>query len=164
MERGSEPTSGRKTAVEARTGAPLPTALIDESQCIGCTLCIQACPFDAIVGATRRTHTVVEPLCTGCELCVAPCPVDCISMVVTSPERVWTREQAVAAGARVKARKRRLERERMEREARLAARELDDADPQEPAPAAERGGLERISAIVARALQRARSRRSGASR
>jgi electron transport complex protein RnfB len=146
------------------TRGPLPTALIDESRCIGCTLCIQACPFDAIIGATRRMHTVVDSLCTGCELCIPPCPVDCISIVIASPDRVWTREQAVAAGARVKARKRRLERERLEREARLAARERDDADPPEQAPVTGQGGLERISAIVARALQRARSRRAGASR
>jgi electron transport complex protein RnfB len=55
-------------------------AVIDEQTCIGCTLCIQACPVDAIVGAAKQMHTVVSALCTGCELCVAPCPVDCISM------------------------------------------------------------------------------------
>src|SRR2546428_11002733 len=93
----------------------VPTALIEESRCIGCTLCIQACPFDAIVGAARRMHTVVEPLCVGCELCIAPCPVDCISMVIASPERGWTRAQAAAAGARVKAPKRRPERDGLQR-------------------------------------------------
>ncbi len=56
-------------------------AVIDEQTCIGCTLCIQACPVDAIVGAAKQMHTVVEPECTGCELCVEPCPVDCIAMV-----------------------------------------------------------------------------------
>ena len=56
-------------------------AAINEQNCIGCTLCIQACPVDAIVGAAKQMHTVVTPLCTGCELCVAPCPVDCITMV-----------------------------------------------------------------------------------
>ncbi len=59
---------------------PKAVARIDEQTCIGCTLCIQACPVDAIVGAAKQMHTVVEPLCTGCELCVAPCPVDCITM------------------------------------------------------------------------------------
>ncbi len=59
---------------------PKSVALIDEQTCIGCTLCIQACPVDAIVGAAKQMHTVVEPLCTGCELCLAPCPVDCITM------------------------------------------------------------------------------------
>ncbi|MQY50354.1 electron transport complex subunit RsxB [Rhodocyclus tenuis] len=59
---------------------PKQTALIDEQRCIGCTLCIQACPVDAIVGAAKQLHTVVDPLCTGCELCLKPCPVECIAM------------------------------------------------------------------------------------
>ena len=59
---------------------PRQIALIDEQTCIGCTLCIQACPVDAIVGAAKQMHTVVEALCTGCELCVKPCPVECIRM------------------------------------------------------------------------------------
>ena len=56
-------------------------ALIDEDRCIGCTLCIQACPVDAIVGAAKLMHTVVADECTGCELCLPPCPVDCIDLV-----------------------------------------------------------------------------------
>ena len=59
---------------------PKSVALIDEATCIGCTLCIQACPVDAIVGAAKQMHTVVAPLCTGCELCLPPCPVNCITM------------------------------------------------------------------------------------
>lgn len=61
---------------------PKSVAVIDENLCIGCTLCIQACPVDAIVGAAKQMHTVVPELCTGCELCVQPCPVDCIHMEV----------------------------------------------------------------------------------
>ena len=56
-------------------------AVIDEQLCIGCTLCIQACPVDAILGAAKQMHTVIESECTGCKLCVPPCPVDCIDMV-----------------------------------------------------------------------------------
>jgi electron transport complex protein RnfB len=56
-------------------------AVIDEDLCIGCTLCIQACPVDAILGAGKQMHTVIAPECTGCELCIEPCPVDCIDMV-----------------------------------------------------------------------------------
>jgi len=56
-------------------------AFIDENTCIGCTLCIQACPVDAIVGAAKQMHTIIARECTGCELCIAPCPVDCISML-----------------------------------------------------------------------------------
>ena len=60
---------------------PKQVAIIDEQVCIGCTLCIQACPVDAILGAAKHMHTVIARECTGCELCVAPCPVDCIHMV-----------------------------------------------------------------------------------
>lgn len=56
-------------------------AVIDESRCIGCTICIRKCPVDAIAGAAKRMHTVIADECTGCELCVAPCPVDCILLV-----------------------------------------------------------------------------------
>jgi len=59
---------------------PKSAAVIDEQTCIGCTLCVQACPVDAIVGAAKQMHTVIEKECTGCELCLAPCPVDCITM------------------------------------------------------------------------------------
>ena len=58
-------------------------AVIDEQTCIGCTLCIQACPVDAILGAAKLMHTVITDECTGCELCLPPCPVDCIDMVPT---------------------------------------------------------------------------------
>lgn len=59
---------------------PKAVAFIDESTCIGCTLCIQACPVDAIAGAAKQMHTIIAAECTGCELCVAPCPVNCITM------------------------------------------------------------------------------------
>ena len=61
---------------------PRALAVIDEDWCIGCTLCIQACPVDAIVGAAKQMHTIVAGLCTGCELCLPPCPVECIRMEV----------------------------------------------------------------------------------
>jgi len=69
-------------ALDPNAAAPKPkmVALIDENICIGCTLCLQACPVDAILGAAKHMHTVIESECTGCELCLPPCPVDCISM------------------------------------------------------------------------------------
>ena len=66
---------------EEHAANPIPlVAVIDENICIGCTLCIKACPVDAIVGASKLMHTVIESECTGCKLCLPPCPVDCITM------------------------------------------------------------------------------------
>ncbi len=64
---------------------PARVALIDEQTCIGCTLCIQACPVDAILGASKQMHTIIESKCTGCDLCLPPCPVDCIDMIEIQP-------------------------------------------------------------------------------
>ena len=80
-----------------------PVAFIDEAACIGCTLCIQACPVDAIVGASKQMHVVLPDWCTGCDLCVAPCPVDCIDMIPitqTTGWQAWTQEQADTAKQR----------------------------------------------------------------
>ena len=81
-------------AFDRSCGEPdaLTVARIDEAVCIGCTLCIDACPVDAIVGAAKRMHTVLPALCTGCELCVAPCPVDCIAMIPAG--RAWSEADA----------------------------------------------------------------------
>ncbi len=72
------PQAPRSTAALAEP--PQLLARIDETRCIGCYLCIDACPVDAIIGAPKLMHTVLQSACTGCELCVAPCPVDCIEM------------------------------------------------------------------------------------
>jgi len=69
---------------------PTMVAVVDEHNCIGCTLCIQACPVDAILGAAKHMHTIIADECTGCELCLPPCPVDCIDMVpVEAPIEEW---------------------------------------------------------------------------
>ena len=73
---------GREVKALDAEEKPKQLAFIDEATCIGCTLCIQACPVDAIVGAAKQMHTIVAALCTGCELCVKPCPVECIGMEV----------------------------------------------------------------------------------
>jgi Na+-translocating ferredoxin:NAD+ oxidoreductase subunit B len=83
---------------------PLTVAVIDEAWCIGCTLCIKACPVDCIVGTHKQMHTVIEAQCTGCELCLPACPVDCISLEVVTPGRTgwqaWTETQAIEARTR----------------------------------------------------------------
>lgn len=76
-------------------------AVIDEARCIGCTLCIAACPVDAIVGAAKHMHTVIAEECTGCNLCVPPCPVDCIEMVPVKQNILvwkWPYPEQKAAG------------------------------------------------------------------
>jgi electron transport complex protein RnfB len=84
-------------------------ASIDEERCIGCTLCIEACPVDAIVGAAKLMHTVIANACTGCELCMPPCPVDCISMLPSPlPDAAAWNAAEDAARRRVEARNARL--------------------------------------------------------
>ncbi|MGZ5239505.1 MAG: RnfABCDGE type electron transport complex subunit B [Caldimonas sp.] len=86
-------------------------AVVDEAACIGCALCLKACPVDAIVGAARQMHTVIDAACTGCELCIPVCPVDCISLVATSGAATgwdaWSQAQADASRRRYEARRRR---------------------------------------------------------
>lgn len=81
-------------------------AVIDEARCIGCTLCIAACPVDAIAGAQGLMHTVIGRYCIGCDLCVPPCPVDCIEMLAPADE--WTEADKAAAKQRARRRKARL--------------------------------------------------------
>ncbi|WP_158936570.1 electron transport complex subunit RsxB [Burkholderia sp. S171] len=114
---------------------PRPLAIIDENLCIGCTLCLQACPVDAIIGAAKQMHTIIPELCTGCDLCVPPCPVDCIAMVPVTGEKTgwdaWSQQEADAARERHDLRQARLARERDAAEARKAARmaEASDGEP-----------------------------------
>jgi electron transport complex protein RnfB len=100
---------------------PRMLARIVEADCIGCTKCIQACPVDAIVGAAKLMHTVLADDCTGCELCVPACPVDCIVLEPMSPTQIDT-AHADAARAHFQRREARLQHQRDEREAELAAR------------------------------------------
>jgi len=140
---------------------PRRLAVIDESWCIGCTLCIKACPVDCIVGAPKRMHTVIDALCTGCELCIPVCPVDCIAMIdVTAPAtgwQAWSPALATQARARYRQRQHRLVREQREHDlemARRAARKL--ADLEQHSRITDPAMLERKRAVVAAALARAR--------
>ena len=139
--------------LDARFGAIAPRAVarIDEARCIGCTLCIQACPVDAIVGAAKLMHTVLAQECTGCELCVAPCPVDCIAMLPLA-YTAQDKNEAAHWRQRFNFRRLRLARERREKATRLATRTETARHPDDAADPA-------ISAAVAAALERARARR-----
>jgi electron transport complex protein RnfB len=144
---------------------PRTVAWIDEAWCIGCTLCIQACPVDCIVGGHKRMHTVIEPQCTGCELCVPACPVDCIALEPVTGARTgwaaWSQPQADAARHRyefVSARRKRDEREHAQRLEEKAAHKL--AHLTELTHGAEGAELERKRAVIEAALARARARRA----
>jgi Na+-translocating ferredoxin:NAD+ oxidoreductase subunit B len=140
-------------------------AVIDEALCIGCTLCIQACPVDAIVGAAKQMHTVLTDTCTGCDLCVAPCPVDCIAMLEVTPGLTgwdaWSQPQADQARRQHDSRVMRLRREKQENDARLAAKaaakllEVTAASAASPEQKAEQ---DRKKAIIEAAIERARQK------
>jgi electron transport complex protein RnfB len=144
---------------------PRMLAVIDENWCIGCTLCLDACPTDAILGANKRMHTVVEPYCTGCELCVPVCPVDCISLENVTDERTgwaaWSEASAREALERYDFHVFRRHRgdaenaQRLEEKAQIKLADLpahtNDAQGEE---------LARKRAVIEAALARARAKRA----
>lgn len=146
---------------------PRGLAVVDESWCIGCTLCLKACPVDCIVGAPKRMHTVIDTLCTGCGLCLPACPVDCIALVDTTPGRsgwaAWSAAQADEARERYVARRARLEREKRENDERLAAKAAAKlADLPNQTRLTDPAAIDRKRAVIEAALARARARRQEA--
>jgi Na+-translocating ferredoxin:NAD+ oxidoreductase subunit B len=135
-------------AIDESCGATTPFAVarIDEATCIGCTLCIQACPTDAIAGAAKLMHTIIADRCTGCELCLPLCPVDCIAMQLAA--RVWSSADAERARQHFLA-----------RNARLAV----GSRKREQKPAPPDAARQHRRAAVDAALARARSRRAARS-
>jgi len=150
------------------TEAPRSVVVIDEDWCIGCTLCIQACPVDAILGANKLMHTVIPEHCTGCELCIPVCPVDCMVAVNASAGATgwaaWSDVQAQQARERYRQRQQRLEREQRDEQSRPAlpspspdpcvATDTSDTPETRPAPRLDR------QAAIAQALARARAQRN----
>ena len=150
------------------TEAPRALAVIDEDWCIGCTLCIKACPVDCIVGASKQMHTVIDDQCTGCELCVPVCPVDCIAIVeVTGPRTgwdAWSPTQADEARQRYAFHRLRVERERRENDERLAAKaQAKLADLQGQSHITDPELLQRKRAVIEAAIARAKAARESSS-
>ena len=104
---------------------PFSIARIDESKCTGCTLCIQTCPFDAIVGTGKMMHTVIRSCCTGCERCIERCPIDCIVMEPVSGEKTgwdaWSLRQAQQAREKYERKCFRLQQDRENKTARSSS-------------------------------------------
>jgi len=111
---------------------PRQLAVIDEAWCIGCTLCLDACPTDAILGSNKRMHTVIDAHCTGCELCIPVCPVDCISLEVATPGhsgwQAWSQAQAEAALQRYQRHRSHRDTAKQDAEEAPAAAEAQTAD------------------------------------
>ncbi len=144
---------------------PRTVAFIDEDWCIGCTLCIKACPTDAIMGSNKLMHTVIEPYCTGCELCIPVCPVDCILLENASGSAsgwaAWSRPLADQARSRYEFHSYRRKRDETENQKRLeekAKAKLKDlaSHSLHTDPAV----LDQKRAVIEAALARARARRA----
>jgi electron transport complex protein RnfB len=144
---------------------PRRLAVIDENWCIGCTLCIKACPVDCIVGAPKQMHTVIDELCTGCDLCLPVCPVDCIEMVNVTGTRsgwnAWSPQQAQRSRERYAFHKHRLDAEQRENDQRLAAKaQAKLADLQAQSRITDPETLRRKRAVIEAAMARARAKRT----
>ena len=144
--------------------APRAVAVIDETWCIGCTLCMPVCPTDAILGSNKRMHTVMESYCTGCELCVAVCPVDCISLENATGEstgwQAWSTPEAAQALQRYDFHRSKAQQQAEEGVLRLeqkAAAKLADLPGQ--THGAEGAEAARKRAVIEAALTRSRTRR-----
>ncbi len=145
------------------TEGPRHVAVIDEAWCIGCTLCLAACPTDAIFGANKRMHTVIEAWCTGCELCIPACPVDCIRLENITGERkgwlAWSPAEAETARERYRLHRQRraadaeANAERLQKEAEMKLADLA-AHSQHTDPVI----LDQKRRVIEAALERARAR------
>jgi len=143
---------------------PRTLAVIDEDWCIGCTLCIKACPVDCIVGAPKQMHVIVDAQCTGCELCIPACPVDCIALVDASAGRsgwdAWSQPQALEARERYQFHQLRVVRDKQENDARLQAKaEHKLAHLAEISKLSDPSELDKKRSVIEAALARARAKR-----
>jgi electron transport complex protein RnfB len=144
--------------------APRTLAVIDEAWCIGCTLCLDVCPTDAIMGSNKLMHTVIEPYCTGCELCVPVCPVDCISLENATGSRTgwqaWSKNDADQALRRYEFHQMRTARHEDEHRARLEEKaKAKLADLPAHTYGAEGAEAQRKRRVIEAALARSRAQR-----
>ncbi len=141
-------------------------AFIDEDWCIGCTLCIKACPVDAIIGSNKFMHTIIESVCTGCELCIPVCPVDCIELEIATPGRTgwqaWTAQDAQQALDRYEFRSC-LRSESKDSKAKKHIKTLEDKLSDLPAHSriTDPVVLSKKRSLVEAAMQKARDKRDG---
>ena len=145
------------------TEGPRSIAWIDENWCIGCTLCIAACPTDAIVGANKAMHTVIEAECTGCELCIPVCPVDCIQLSNVTGNATgwaaWSAPQAHHALQRYDIHLQRLtHRDARQAQARVHKAQQHQAHLAEDTKPADATEMDRRQSVIAAALAKARQR------
>lgn len=138
-------------------------AIIDEDWCIGCTLCIKACPVDSIVGVAKSMHTVIESSCTGCELCIPVCPVDCISLESVTPGQTgwqaWSESLAAEAKNRYESRLQRLQSVELEHQEQLTAKARIKLENLSEHSKLEGDALERKRQIIEAAIARSRQGR-----
>ena len=141
---------------------PRAVAVIDEAWCIGCTLCLAACPTDAIFGSNKLMHTVIEPWCTGCERCVPVCPVDCISLEnVTGAQTgwaAWSDDAAAIARKRYELHSARGNKT-LDISIKTLKKPLAEALPDLPTPSA----ADQKRAVIEAAMARARAQRAAKS-
>ena len=140
-------------------------AFIDEDWCIGCTLCIKACPVDAIIGSNKFMHTIIEDRCTGCELCIPACPVDCIEIEIVTPGQTgwqaWSPAQAETARTQYAEHQERLEELEERRDSsRISALSAKAQDIGAHSKISDSAELEKKKAVVAAALARAKAQRA----
>lgn len=145
--------------------SPRTVVFIDEAWCIGCTLCIKACPVDAIVGSNKLMHTVIEPYCTGCELCLPVCPVDCIELETVSGSATgwaaWSSELADQAKKRYDFNSLKRNREEAENAKRLEEKALLKlSDISTHSQHTDAAVLDKKRAVIEAALARARAKRA----
>ncbi|MDR3369443.1 electron transport complex subunit RsxB [Rhodoferax sp.] len=145
--------------------APRSMMFIDEDWCIGCTLCIKACPVDAIVGSNKLMHTVIEAYCTGCELCLPVCPVDCILVENASGTATgwaaWSQTAADQARERYAFNSYRRKRQEGEHDKRLEEKALMKlTDLEQHSQHTDTAVLDKKRAVIEAALARARAKRS----